>query len=121
MGTYLFLSLGDTKIADETTSSSPPLEEVKFEASEAPPLEQEEDEEAEAEAVPSVVAEEIEPRLKEEAEAQTVLTEAIIEPLAARQDRERSSKKKVVEWKFGKKKVSTDYFLLLIRNILRQI
>jgi hypothetical protein len=91
MGTYLFFILGDTKIADETMSSSPPLEEVKFEASGAPPVEEEEDEEAEAEAVPSDVVEGIEPRLKEEeAEAPTVLTEAIIEPLTARQDGERS-------------------------------
>jgi hypothetical protein len=92
MGTYLFFILGDTKIADETTSSSPPLEEVKFEASGAPPVEKEEEstEEAEAEAVPSVVVEGIEPRLKEEAEAPTVHTEAIIEPLTARQDGERS-------------------------------
>jgi hypothetical protein len=92
MGTYLFFILGDTKIADETTSSSPPLEEVKFEASEAPPLEEDEEstEEAEAEAVPSVVVEGIEPRLKEEAEASTVHTEAIIEPLTARQDGETS-------------------------------
>ncbi len=91
---FLFSISGDTKIADETTNSSPPLEEVKFEASEAPPLEEESAEEAEAEAVPSVIVEEIEPRLKEEAEAPTVLTEAIIEPLTARQDGERSSSEK---------------------------
>jgi hypothetical protein len=127
MGIYLFLILGDTKIADETTSSSPPLEEVKFEASEAPPVEKEEDEEsaeeAEAEAVPSVVVEEIEPRLKEEAEAPTVLTEAIIEPLTARQDGERSWKKRPLSGNLVKRGFQRiiSGCCLLIMNVPQQI
>jgi hypothetical protein len=125
MGTYLFFILGDTKIADETTSSSPPLEEVKFEASEAPPLEEEEEsvEEAEAEAVPLVVVEGIEPRLKEEAEAPTVLTEAIIEPLTARQDGERSWKKRPLSGNLVKRGFQRiiSGCCLLIMNVPQQI